>query len=55
MGRKLGKLIRFGGKVMTTLHAVNCGAKGFVGCSRAEKVAAMSVLERLATSMKRRR
>lgn len=55
MGRKLGKLIRYGGKVMTTLHAVSCASKGFKGCTAAEKRACMQVLGRMATSMKRRR
>ena len=49
------KLVKYGGRIMTVGHAVSCARKGFVGCSRAEMVAAGKVLSRTISAFRRRR
>lgn len=51
---RAGKLVRYGGKVVTLGHAAKCVGKGFKGCSAAEINAIVEVVQRLAKAAKRR-
>lgn len=50
-----GKLVRYGGRIVTAGHAAKCVAKGFKGCSNKEIVAVVRTVERMAAAAKRRR